>query len=930
MAFPDDVLDLHLDLWYDDQWNEHTSDVRGMGAEDGEVEIKRGRPNESGRVRPTSMKFAVNDVDKEFSVLHPNSALYGKVGQNTPVRAYIGTLFPTDTNFDLTDTTSQVAPSVVSPTDDALLLCAWGMPDNGAYTKPASMTQINDFEDSEVGSLGRFLIAREAITSVGATGTRTATSANAEDYVSASVLLSGSPTYEDFSPVVNMYSISADAGDWLILFAYFGWDDADEAEPPSRPSDYNEGIWTLIADTGLINPVDVDADNIQLKVWAKRVTTTGTQTGELAIIPGQITLGTIVRVSGVTNDFSSRAHTEISSMQPRRAGSGNAKWSVIESRGILSRLDSNNRGKSLRSALYREVTSDTNAPFLVAYWPCEDGRNSTSIAPGIEGVEPMRLFAAEGTTFADYDGFSGSDPIATVATNSARAPIPSYSGDFFYRGLLAIPDAGFIDGAQMLSFRCTGGDVEEVELEYSTGGNWLLRLFDEDEVLIDETSTFLVDLDGSQILASIELVQDGSDLDWILFKREVNLDGTIGDSLLASGTFTGVSLGTVREIRVGGTTTVGMSFGHQMVGNSQSLIFNITDALVGWNTETATRRFIRLCQEEGIDHAVIGDPDESTPMGPQLSGRLIDLLQECEASEHGILFEPKEFFGLGFRTLRSMYNQSAILTLDGSDGEIAQPWAPLPDSYLIRNDVEVKRIGGSSARAVQDSGPLNVNDPTDDPEGVGIYEFDADLSLAVDGQNEHHAGWILNKGTKKEPRFPAIKINLARDPELIDDAASLDIGDRVVVENPPDDVAPDDVSQLAFGFAERLSQFRREIDINTEPESPYHIAELEHADYSFIGADPAWEFELAGSYTSGTDTTIGVTFNSVISSTEFDFDNADPPFDVMVGGVRARVTAVSLGLPTLLTVNQVPVNGVIKTVPTGTPVEIFPRNYIGL
>lgn len=81
-------------------------------------------------------------------------------------------------------------------------------------------------------------------------------------------------------------------------------------------------------------------------------------------------------------------------------------------------------------------------------------------------------------------------------------------------------------------------------------------------------------------------------------------------------------------------------------------------------------------------------------------------------------------------------------------------------------------------------------------------------------------------------------------------------------------------------------------------------------------------------FTSGTDTALTVEDNT--GDLDLWSTTPDLPFDVRLAGVRLRVTAVGAlvaGLQTL-TVEQAPVNGVTKTIPAGTPVELWqPATY---
>src|SRR5690606_31387884 len=83
-------------------------------------------------------------------------------------------------------------------------------------------------------------------------------------------------------------------------------------------------------------------------------------------------------------------------------------------------------------------------------------------------------------------------------------------------------------------------------------------------------------------------------------------------------------------------------------------------AASGHAGETAGRRVERLCGEEGVTLATVGDLEATTRMGPQSSVTFLDLLDEAADAEAAgaplpILTETRDALGLTFRTRASMY-----------------------------------------------------------------------------------------------------------------------------------------------------------------------------------------------------------------------------------------------------------------------------------
>src|SRR5690606_23359027 len=215
--------------------------------------------------------------------------------------------------------------------------------------------------------------------------------------------------------------------------------------------------------------------------------------------------------------------------------------------------------------------------------------------------------------------------------------------------------------------------------------------------------------------------------------------------------------------------------GHVAVYSTAAI--NLYEAALGYPGETAGRRFLRLCREEGITAHIVGDPDETEAMGPQTVATLVSLLRSCEATDMGIMYEPREVLGLAYRTRRSLYNQPATLSADY--GDLVAPLNPAADDRFVRNDVTVNRRNGSSARSVQETGSKNVQDP---PNGVERY----DTTVTVDAQSDLRlpdlASWQRHLGTVDERRFPAISAKLqGLSTATARSFRGVDVGDRIEV-----------------------------------------------------------------------------------------------------------------------------------------------------
>ena len=91
-----------------------------------------------------------------------------------------------------------------------------------------------------------------------------------------------------------------------------------------------------------------------------------------------------------------------------------------------------------------------------------------------------------------------------------------------------------------------------------------------------------------------------------------------------NGLTTGATAGSLSNIK----------FAHVMVGNKAGWEYansTFAQSSIAYMNEPAARRFLRVCQEEGIAARVVGWPKDSEIMGPQPAATLQSILDECVA-----------------------------------------------------------------------------------------------------------------------------------------------------------------------------------------------------------------------------------------------------------------------------------------------------------
>lgn len=913
MAFPATPLEVRVDLAVDRAWTDVTGDVL---VRDG-ITVTRGRADEAAQTDPSTTSLTLENRDGRYSPRNPVGALYGKIGRNSPLRVGVGSPPVSAAAASSVDSTSLVAPSVTAPAA-GMLFCVWGALPVGNITGPGGFSM-----GVEVDGLVSTWVGATKSVSAGATGTSTAThSVTATDQVALSVVVPGAITAGGFSgfdndrtsATVTVTDIAA--GDYLL--AVQGWSSDPLGAMCVTPAIQGyEGLdWLALADTGA-------SDGPRLRAWICRAPAglTGSALFRfygfdgpgMGVIPGAgDNYGRVWRVRGAT-DYFPRHVGEVSEWPQRWDLSGVDVYTSITASGVLRRLG---QGDSpLRSSLNRHIVS---SPDVLAYWPLEEPEGTTEFASPIAGVRPAGF---RGTpVLAADDTFLGSEPLPTWQSAGFVGLVPGYAatGELFAGALIAIPAGGMAaDGANLLSVGLTGGTISRALIEYRTSGSLAIKLYDRTSAttpVLDQAVAF--GYNGAKFFTWLTLKQNGANLNWQLCGIQI-VDGDYSPTALElSGTLLTQTLGQAKSVNAGIegfnaangalSLTAPVTIGHITIAEKEQAVFRSDavhryPAVVGHVSEGAVERIVRLCREEGIE--VLGHYDEpgidgpyavnSTALGPQRSGTLLELVRQAADADGGILYEPRGFIGLAYRTRQSRQNQAADATLTyTTPGHIAEPFEPVDDDQATRNDITVTRIGGASARAERTTGPLSTQPP---PAGVGRYDESVELSLWRDSQAADAAGWRLHIGTWDEARYPQVTTYLEAHPADIPAVAALDCGERIRLTALPAWLPPGPTDIGVEGYSETLEPFAWRLTFNASPAGPYRVADLDDTEYSRLDSEDS---VLASDATSGalvlyveTDTSEGAPLwiTTATHPTEF-------PFEAIVGGEVVTVTGVTHGI----------------------------------
>lgn len=637
-----------------------------------------------------------------------------------------------------------------------------------------------------------------------------------------------------------------------------------------------------------------------------------------------------VQVAGVT-----RSTTEAASWAPQRSIDKRDAWTPIVGGGIMRRLGQGNA--PIRSVAYRALSAPANDATRVAYWPVEDESNATAIAgtPGTVITSPVQL---------GQDAVSASSERLAVFGDGGALTflVPVYnSTEHKVICLFKYPTTELPDLFTVMSVDCQGGTIDRWDLVYSTGFGLRINFWSGESIV--ETlgpvawSTWIGD--GGEVFSTIELTETGGNIN-VLHQMVRVSTGQIGTP---TDTVTGHTLGRMWRITVRGN---GLAFGQLAVGSDTGAFPNYisptngTLGTRGYTGEAAGRRAVRLGDEEGVTVTWVGDPDDTQPMGPQPVLPFLDLVRECARVDDGLLFEPVDDLGMVVRGGRDLYNRDSVLTLDYSLRGISHPFAPALDDRGTRNEVTAKRRNGSSYTARKTTGPLNVNNPIDDPEGVGKYDTQVDVNTSTDAALVGQAWWRVHRGTIDQARYPSITVDLVAIPSLVADVEAVDIGDRITVTGLPVDWQQGDAELVVLGISESIGTHTRTVTFNTVPASAWEVGIVGTGDGSIDvrGARvDAANSTLAGALnsTSGTfgvnsPTGPGWTTNADDWSTS---KHGAGPWGaglfIVIGGEVMRVTGISGSGTQPFTVVR-SVNGVVKSHLAGAPVHVATPVRVGL
>lgn len=815
MPFPTTPLTVSVEVQISGVWTDVTADAYLRDP----ITISRGRADEGSRVDPGSCSLTLNNRSGKYSPRNPASPYYGQIGRNTPLRVSVragdshldldGNLAnyastPDTAALDITgdlDLRAEISTEWRDEPDNQFVLAKWDPTgDQRSYGLRIYNNSLN-FSWSPDGTAGSSM---NAFWTLPRLPYRAAVRATLDVDNGAG------------GAVVALYWAESLDGPWNFL---------GQHNHPVTTSVFASTAPLLIggSDPTTIPPrVPLTGEGHRFEVRSGIAGTVVAAPDFRALAPGTTSFTdsagrawTLSGTAAVTNR-NTRFHGEVSSWPTRWDVSGKDVWVPVEAAGILRRLGQGT--KPLDSTLRRRIPFHTP----LAYWPLEEGVEATHAYSPIPGVAPL---VASGFTWANNDTLPSSAPLpvlkssgGTLPAHSGRVPAPSGAITGWQVRWLYRLDTAPATLRTHMRFLTTGTAAEWI-LQQRGDGSRLIGLDADGGTIFTQDIGTGSDLYGQWNSVHVRTAQNGGAVDWTVAWQDVG--GDVGE---ASGSFTG-AIGRITEVTSpsGGYSSDldGMALGHIAVFGT-TLTTAYEGAITAYAGESAWSRADRLASEEDVPLALVGVAADTQAMGVQSSATLVELLQQCADTDGGILSEQRERLGLRCRNRVSTYNQTPALALNyTAPGEVAPPLEPVDDDQHVRNDIEVERIGGSTARAVLQTGPLSTAAP---PAGVGRYDVSVDLSLAGDNQAAPIANWLLHLGTWDEARYSRVHIDLAAAPHLINAAIDLEVRDRITIANPPAWLPPGPIDLLMEGYTETIGLYEWDLVCNCTPAGPWTVA----------------------------------------------------------------------------------------------------------
>lgn len=927
MALPD----VHFDIYYDGQWNDHVTDV---AFESNDLTVKYGQSDEHGEAEPTEIGATLDNRGNDFSPKDPRSSLFGKIGQGTLCRVRVG-----DSQAEGVSIPGIEGAHVSTP-DHSSLDIAGDIDirvevdlDTWRYQTGVPIIQKTWTATSDEFAWAFYLttngILRFAFSSDGTSiNFKSSTEAVPQDSGRIAIRVTLDVNNGSGGHDTRFYTAPSIGG----TYSQLGATTTTAGTTSIATNDLDVTIGSDASNTSLFSntylvPMIVHAVQIRSGINGTIVAnpdfTTLTST-DIEITDSAGRLWTLSTGTGV-EDRSIRGTGAIPDWKPRWDETGYAAEVEVRAAGYLEQLG--HGSEKVRSSMFRDLSAREN---IVGYWPLEDAEGSTSFAAGRPGVDPAQ---AQGDfTAGSVDAIDASLPgvalnTTTVGSSGVIGTVPPYTPTARQRvfAFVSVPEGGVSALAQLLNYTCTGS-IKRMSVNISTTGALTLIMRNVDGGAVLDTGPTGFNMNGEPKVISVLVTQVGSNIDWQIGAFE--LDGAFG---LIDGTLNNQTYGRFTSASVGPSPNLnGTGYNHLTVINDDRNgdIWDIMrEVLLAWTGEYALERMVRLTRENSVPFMAIGQGRDSERMGALKVDELANLLDQCGVSDMGPIGDRRDGYALLARGRADLYNQEPALTLDMRDGVVINPFNAPFDTQTVRNDVTVTRIDGSSYRAVKTAGAQSTADP---PEGLGgSFPASPQLSLDTDERLPDQATWRLHLGTVDQHRVSKLEIEMEHHEDLVDEVLALRRGDIILVQNAGDlyGLPPGDLRLMFLGSTDLFTENTWHVTLNCAPGEPWTVGTISD------GSDDE-RFDTDGSvinsasFVAGTSTSLSV---SVDLGPLWTTDPGEFPLEINADGAILTVTGISgASSPQTFTVSTTVVNGVERLLTQGADVRLADPTIVAL
>lgn len=944
MAFPQDSLPIKQELLINGVWTDITTRTRG----DAGVQITRGYSAEQAALSAASCTFTLNNRDGLFSNRNPTSAYYRQLGRNVQYRTSVQetTSFLSLRDYSATSTGAYDGAEI--STTDKGVLDVIGDIDIRIDVEPDNWrTGINQVLASKLFTAGSppqqswFLALLKSgkvyflWTADGSTyrAAQSPVSAGSSGRLALRVTLDvdnggGGCT-------ATFYTAPTITGTWTALGTpqnFGGTTSIYSSSSPIEIGDFNNatGRGSTFAN---YNPFVGRIYSFELRngiagTLVAKMDATAQAPGTTSWSDGLATPNTwTVSASAAITASDYRFWGEVSKLPQRWDSSGKDVYAPVLAGDLIQRLSQGQ--KTLESPIFRNLSQYA----ADGYFPLEEGPTTPTVVSAYVGrggaiiqgnfnADPTLPGSAGALTFADDTGYMSGAAIPGPPTGTAYC--------LLYFRMPSVPLAD----STIASFYFTGGTAYRLNIIVGTATYTFNWIDNNGSVIANNAINFGAGAGPNQWIAMrVRAVQSGGNINYDYGWYPVGAPVFYG----SAGSFVGTIGRAKNFISYAYTGKTGLSLAHVLMARSDVGFtdYSFYGSTNGYRGETAGNRAARLSREQAVPLWLVGNSNDTfnEPMGAQSTSTYLDLMKECADLSGGLLYSPRDKFGLALRLPTAIRNQGNV-SLSYTSKHFSGTMEPDEDDALIRNDVTVTRPNGGFGRKVKTTGTLNTAEPTTGPDAVGLYDSTIALNANTDDRLIPLAEREVFFGTWDELRYKKVQVNLERAPfvassTLTRSVRGLDIGDPFTITGLPAWLPPDDVELLIIGYTEQLMNRGQEIIWNTAPYGPYRALN------DLSGTTLArGRVAASNSTTSGTLNTAAVSMlvatptGKLWGSTIKKPGNF--PYNITVAGEVMTVTAiVGTTSPQTFTVTR-SINGVVKTHASGETVQVVDRFYAAI